>query len=203
MASHPKETSTGLLSADGRGRGAADAAQLGSTPAVVLLFVLPWEPLRLLSGGTRPMHRRDALAWVPCSRDKCPWPDGTELSQVLMLSLLNDTSSFPRSSAADRHLLGPVAEFVQHQDCYPQGTTGKNEERGDEQDQYCFGCLAFWKMTVIQVTLEKNETSQKHLIYSTLNLHKWAICTELSAWSNTTAKESKPPALDLPRPACS
>lgn len=91
MASHPKETSTGLLSVDGCGCGAADAVQLGSAPAVVLLFVLPWEPLRLLSGGTQPMHGRDALARVPCSRDKRPCPDGTGLSQVGLPRRLPDT----------------------------------------------------------------------------------------------------------------
>lgn len=49
-----------------------------------------------------------------------------------------------------------------------------------------------------QVVLEKNETSQKRLTYSTLNLHKWAICTKLSAWSDITAKGSRPSAFNLP-----
>lgn len=49
-----------------------------------------------------------------------------------------------------------------------------------------------------QVVLEKNETSQKHLIHSTLILCKWATHTELSVWSNITVKGSRPPALDLP-----
>lgn len=51
------------------------------------------------------------------------------------------------------------------------------------------------KKKVIRMTLEKKEASQKHLIYSGVNLCKWVIFTELYVWgfnSNITAEGSRP-----------